>query len=196
MEEREGSCQGGLDTGGRTCSRVCWRSDTPSPLLRTLHCHTFNLTPWCTSYPSLTSHTLSPHPLPTPSPHTLSPHPLSKPHPSPLTLSTHFPPLPSPSPPLTSHFSPHPHLHSPPTSPLTLTSTHLPPLPSPSPPLTSHLSPHPHLHTSQVNLLDAKNKKSKQLSGGMKRRLSVAMANIGNPDILILDEPTTGLGQF
>jgi len=27
----------------------------------------------------------------------------------------------------------------------------------------------------------------------MKRRLSVAMACIGNPDILILDEPTTGL---
>ena len=27
----------------------------------------------------------------------------------------------------------------------------------------------------------------------MRRRLSVAMATIGNPDILILDEPTTGL---
>ena len=27
----------------------------------------------------------------------------------------------------------------------------------------------------------------------MRRRLSVAMACIGNPDILILDEPTTGL---
>ena len=27
----------------------------------------------------------------------------------------------------------------------------------------------------------------------MKRRLSVAMACVGNPDILILDEPTTGL---
>ena len=34
---------------------------------------------------------------------------------------------------------------------------------------------------------------SKALSGGMRRRLSVAMAVIGNPDILILDEPTTGL---
>ena len=38
----------------------------------------------------------------------------------------------------------------------------------------------------QVNLLDAANKKSKQLSGGMRRRLSVAMACVGRPDILIL----------
>ena len=45
----------------------------------------------------------------------------------------------------------------------------------------------------QVNLYEARKKKSKNLSGGMKRRLSVAMACISNPDILILDEPTTGL---
>ena len=48
-------------------------------------------------------------------------------------------------------------------------------------------------YTKQVNLYDARNRKSKALSGGMRRRLSVAMACIGNPDILILDEPTTGL---
>lgn len=35
-------------------------------------------------------------------------------------------------------------------------------------------------------------KKSKQLSGGMKRRLSVAMALIGDSKIIILDEPTSG----
>ena len=44
-----------------------------------------------------------------------------------------------------------------------------------------------------TNLYDARKRKSKVLSGGMRRRLSVAMAYIGSPDILILDEPTTGL---
>jgi ABC-type multidrug transport system ATPase subunit len=29
--------------------------------------------------------------------------------------------------------------------------------------------------------------------GGMKRRLSVAMASIGDPKIVFLDEPTTGM---
>ena len=50
-----------------------------------------------------------------------------------------------------------------------------------------------HVNYSQVNLYEARKKKSKALSGGMRRRLSVAMACIGSPDILILDEPTTGL---
>ena len=45
----------------------------------------------------------------------------------------------------------------------------------------------------QVNLYEARKRRAKNLSGGMKRHLSVAMACIGNPDILILDEPTTGL---
>ena len=29
-------------------------------------------------------------------------------------------------------------------------------------------------------------------SGGMKRRLSVAVSLVGNPDVVYLDEPTTG----
>jgi ABC-type multidrug transport system ATPase subunit len=31
------------------------------------------------------------------------------------------------------------------------------------------------------------------LSGGLKRRLSIAMAIVGDNNILIMDEPTTGL---
>lgn len=46
---------------------------------------------------------------------------------------------------------------------------------------------------SQVGLANAKNKKMKNLSGGMKRRAGIAQAMLNNPKILILDEPTAGL---
>ena len=44
-----------------------------------------------------------------------------------------------------------------------------------------------------VMLKDHKDKKVKELSGGMKRKLSLGMAIVTQPQILILDEPTSGL---
>lgn len=44
-----------------------------------------------------------------------------------------------------------------------------------------------------VNLTQFRNFKSTQLSGGMKRRLSVGISMVGDPRIVFLDEPTTGL---
>jgi lipooligosaccharide transport system ATP-binding protein len=44
-----------------------------------------------------------------------------------------------------------------------------------------------------VQLGDKRSAKVEELSGGMKRRLTIARSLINRPDILLLDEPTTGL---
>ncbi len=44
-----------------------------------------------------------------------------------------------------------------------------------------------------AQLSDRKDAKVEALSGGMKRRLTIARALINDPDLVILDEPTTGL---
>ncbi|PKI78010.1 ABC transporter A family member 2-like isoform X2 [Punica granatum] len=45
----------------------------------------------------------------------------------------------------------------------------------------------------EVRLTEAGKVRAGSYSGGMKRRLSVAIALIGNPKLVILDEPTTGM---
>jgi ABC-type multidrug transport system ATPase subunit len=45
----------------------------------------------------------------------------------------------------------------------------------------------------RVGLFEVRDRKVKTYSGGMLRRLGVAQALVGNPRLLIIDEPTTGL---
>ncbi|MFD3635060.1 ATP-binding cassette domain-containing protein, partial [Streptomyces sp. NPDC058664] len=46
---------------------------------------------------------------------------------------------------------------------------------------------------TRFDLTDAAKKPASTYSGGMKRRLDIAMTLVGNPKIIFLDEPTTGL---
>lgn len=46
---------------------------------------------------------------------------------------------------------------------------------------------------ARFDLTDAGGRRAATYSGGMRRRLDIAMSLIGNPPIIFLDEPTTGL---
>ena len=48
-------------------------------------------------------------------------------------------------------------------------------------------------YLEETSLTEHRNKKMKQLSGGMKRRVGLVQALMNEPKFLIVDEPTTGL---
>lgn len=48
-------------------------------------------------------------------------------------------------------------------------------------------------YLKRTGLEEHKQKKNRQLSGGMKRRVGLVQALLNEPELLIVDEPTTGL---
>ena len=48
-------------------------------------------------------------------------------------------------------------------------------------------------YLEKTSLSEHRNKKNRQLSGGMKRRVGLIQALLHDPQVLVIDEPTTGL---
>ena len=44
-----------------------------------------------------------------------------------------------------------------------------------------------------LDIVEHKDKKAKELSGGTKRKLCFAISMLGNPKVVLLDEPSTGM---
>ena len=61
--------------------------------------------------------------------------------------------------------------------------------------LTNGTSRHRQIHEllDMVGLTEARDRRMKTYSGGMKRRVGIAQAFLGDPQLLIVDEPTAGL---
>ena len=53
-----------------------------------------------------------------------------------------------------------------------------------------------HRWIAEVGLVSKRKCLAKNLSGGMKRKLSVAIAFVGNSSTVILDEPTAGVDPY